>query len=273
MKAQIRLENVNLNFRTYRNPSPALKERVLGLLSGRAPVDDSFDLHALKDVSLTIESGDRVGIIGLNGAGKSTLLKTIVGIYTPSSGAVRVDGQVTPLIEMGTGFDLEMSGRENIYLIGALLTRSPKEMRAREHQIIEFSGLSEFMDMPIKYYSSGMLGRLAFSIGTMVDPEILLVDEVFAAGDALFVDRARERMLALFDSSHIVVMVSHEMAQIESCCNRVIVMHAGAIVADGPPGEMIEYYHRNIVGRSVVAAHHEDFSADIRICEAYAERP
>ncbi len=249
MSVGIEISNVTLGFRVYRNPSPALKELIVNCLSLRRPPGGVLKFDALKNVSLTVRGGERVGIIGLNGAGKSTLLKTIVGIYPIRHGRVHVSGTVTPLIELGTGFDLELSGRENIYLNGALLAHSRQEMRSRENRIIEFSDLGEHIDMPIKYYSSGMIGRLAFSIATMIEPEILLVDEVFSTGDALFVDKATEHMLSLFDKAQIVIMVSHGMSHIQQLCNRVIVMHRGQIVNDGPPAEMIDFYHTMIVGR------------------------
>jgi ABC-type polysaccharide/polyol phosphate transport system ATPase subunit len=246
-----------LQFRIYRNPSPALKEIIVErLLRRKSATDDVFEFDVLKSISLTVNGGDRLGIIGLNGAGKSTLLRMMVGIYPPTSGRIETRGRITPLIEVGTGFDLEMSGRQNIYLNGALLAHSKQEMRDREQRIIEFSGLAEFIDVPIKYYSSGMLGRLAFSIATMVDPEILLVDEIFSTGDAQFVDRATERMLGLFEHSQIVIMVSHNLHQLRDLCNRCIVLHKGQIVADGKPEEMIQYYNREIVNEqpeSVIA--------------------
>jgi ABC-type polysaccharide/polyol phosphate transport system ATPase subunit len=248
LSARIELDQASLSFRVYRNPSPALKEVVLDHLLGRKHVEDFFQFSAIKNLTLTINAGERVGVVGLNGAGKSTLLKMIAGIYPPDNGRIHVLGRMTPLIEVGTGFDLEMSGRENIYLNGALLAHSKDEMRLREKPIIEFAGLEEFIDMPIKYYSSGMLGRLAFSIATMIEPEILLVDEIFSTGDAQFVGKATERMLKLFDHSQIVMMVSHNTHQIMQLCNRVIVMKKGEVVADGDPQEMVEYYHDVIVG-------------------------
>jgi lipopolysaccharide transport system ATP-binding protein len=248
MSAEIQIDDATVRFRIYRNPSPALKEMAINLFTRRSS-GEVLEYYALKNLSLTIHGGERVGIIGLNGAGKTTLLKMIVGIYPAFRGHVHVGGRVTPLIEVGTGFDLEMSGRQNIYLNGTLLAHSRQEMMEREKQIIEFSGLGEHIDTPIKYYSSGMLGRLAFSIATMIEPEILLVDEIFSTGDALFVDKAAERMLSLFDRSQIVVLVSHNMNHIEEFCNRVIVLHHGEIVNDGPPAEMIDFYHTHIAGR------------------------
>jgi len=245
--ALIDIKNATLRFRIYRNRTPALKEAVIRALSpGKSHADEVLEFDVLKDFNLTIRGGDRLGIIGLNGAGKSTLLKMIVGIYPPQRGSVHVKGKVTPLIELGTGFDQELSGRENIYLNGSLLGRSYKQMRSLESAIIEFSGLEEKIDMPIKYYSSGMLGRLAFSIGTILEPEILLVDEVFSTGDAQFVEKAKQRMEQLISKSSIVVIVSHSMDHIIQFCNRVIVLHDGKVVAEGDPTTAVNYYFANI---------------------------
>ncbi|HEY9778132.1 MAG TPA: ABC transporter ATP-binding protein [Planktothrix sp.] len=240
MSTGIDIFDACLHFRIYRNPSPALKEAVLGFFTGKR--DEVVEFEALKHINLTFRGGDRVGIIGLNGAGKSTLLKMIVGIYPPHSGEVRVRGKISPLIELGTGFDFELSGRENIYLNGAMLGRSYREMKQLEGRIIEFSELGDKIDLPIKYYSSGMHGRLAFSIGTFVEPEILLVDEIFSTGDAHFVAKASNRMKELFHSSQIVLLVSHNVQQIEQLCNKVLILHEGQVVAQGPPREMVDYY-------------------------------
>ena len=246
MDALIEIKNATLRFRIYRNRTPALKEKVIRTLSRKTAADEIIEFDALKALNLSIKGGDRLGIIGLNGAGKSTLLKMIVGIYPPQQGVVHVKGKVTPLIELGTGFDHELSGRENIYLNGALLGRSFKQMRTLEDAIIEFSGLEEKIDMPIKYYSSGMMGRLAFSIGTIMEPEILLVDEVFSTGDAQFVEKARSRMVQMISKSSIVVIVSHSMDHIIQFCNRVIVLNKGVVVAEGDPTDMVNYYRVNI---------------------------
>jgi len=250
MTAEISIHDVSLRFRAYRNPSPALKEIILDKLLKRNQEQGPIDFYALKNVCLSFNGGDRVGIIGNNGAGKSTLLKTIVGIYPPQEGIMHVRGRVTPLIEVGTGFDMELTGRQNIYLNGALLAYSRAEMRQREQSIIEFSELSEFIDMPVKYYSSGMYGRLAFSIATMIEPEILLVDEIFSTGDAHFVSKATDRMMRLFDHSQIVLMVSHSMGQILKMCNKAIVMDKGEVVKQGDPEAMVCFYLKNIANLS-----------------------
>lgn len=248
MNSYIQIEEATLRFRIYRNRTPHLKETVIAALSGKKGSGEVLEFDALKNINLTLNGGDRLGIVGLNGAGKSTLLKAIVGIYPPQKGSINVRGKVTPLIELGTGFDHELSGRENIYLNGALLGRSFKQMRSLEAAIIEFSGLEDKIDMPIKYYSSGMMGRLAFSIGTIIDPEILLVDEVFSTGDVQFVSKARERMHSLITKSSIVVIVSHSMEHIVQFSNRVIVMHKGEIVNQGDPMEMCNFYRTEIAG-------------------------
>jgi ABC-type polysaccharide/polyol phosphate transport system ATPase subunit len=246
MSHSISIRNAFLKFRIYRNRAPALKEAVIGKLTRRNNADTVTEFDALKNINLRVGPGERLGIIGLNGAGKSTLLKMIVGIYPPHQGKVLVQGKITPLIELGTGFDYELSGRENIYLNGALLGRSYQQMRRLEDEIISFSELSEFIDLPIKYYSTGMHGRLAFSIGTIVEPEILLVDEIFATGDRHFVHKATERMLHLFTNSRIAVLVSHNLEQIEQLCNRVIVLNKGEIVFDDKPPQAINHYVNHV---------------------------
>ncbi len=247
MNPQIKIHDCSLVFHLYSDPTPTLKETVVNLLLRRKRVNEQREFYALQDINLDFQGGDRVGIIGLNGAGKSTLLKMIVGIYPPHSGRVEVHGRVTPMIEIGTGFDVELSGRENIYLNGAILGYSPHEMQQREQEIIEFSELADFINMPVKYYSTGMYGRLAFSIATMTEPEILLVDEIFSAGDAHFVKKGTDRMLHLFRSSQVVVFVSHNLDQVRQLCNKVVVLHRGRVVNHGEPDEMLKFYESEIV--------------------------
>lgn len=246
MSAEIIVKDASLRFRIYHNPSPGLKETVVRTFM-RKNLNHVTEFDALKNINLHLKGGDRVGLIGLNGAGKSTLLKMIVGIYPPHSGEVHVRGKITPMIELGTGFDHELSGRENIYLNGALIGRSYRQMKELEKKIIDFSELEDMIDLPIKYYSSGMHGRLAFSIGCIADPEILIIDEIFAAGDAHFVHKAEGRLNQLLDYSQIVLVVSHDLDQIQKLCSRAIVLHKGEIVAQGEPKEMSDYYMSEIV--------------------------
>ncbi len=247
MNTLIDLEDVSIKFRIYHNPIPSLKESLVNRISGKKNRDDYTEFYGLNKITLSIKPGERLGIIGMNGAGKSTLLKTIAGIYAPHQGHVRVQGRITPLMELGAGFDAEQTGRENIYLNGALLGFSPVEMKEKEEAIAEFSELKEFLDMPVKYYSSGMYGRLAFSIATMTQADILLIDEVFATGDAHFVEKSGQRILQLLEQSNIVVIVTHSLEQIEKLCNRAIVMEKGIIMNDGKPKEMIDYYNRTYI--------------------------
>ena len=247
MSTFILAENVSVKFRIYHNSAPSLKDVIVNGLMGKKDRDNFTEFFAINHVSLKINSGDRLGIIGLNGAGKSTLLKTISGIYSPHEGRIVVNGRLTPLMELGAGFDPEQTGRENIYLNGTLLGFSPKTMKGKEQSIAEFSELGEFLDLPVKYYSSGMYGRLAFSIATMTDPEILLIDEVFATGDAHFVEKSSQRILKLVEQSQIVVIVSHNLEQINKLCNRAIIMDKGGIINDGDPRRMSNYYLENII--------------------------
>jgi len=247
MSVKITLKEVSLKFRIYRNPVPSLKETLIHLLNRRRDLEDVVEFYALKNINVEFNPGDRVGIIGLNGAGKSTLLKTIAGIYPPHEGVIEIAGLVTPMIELGAGFDIELSGRQNIYLNGAILGFSKESMRKREKEITEFSELGDFINLPVKYYSSGMFSRLAFSIAVVSDPEILIVDEILAAGDAHFVNKATERMRQIFHASQIVLLVSHSLEQVQSLCNRVIVLNKGEIVAQGATNEMITFYKNHYV--------------------------
>ena len=250
MKTFIQVENVSVKFRIYHNSAPSLKDAVVSRLMGKKNRNNFTEFFAIDHLSLNISSGDRLGIVGLNGAGKSTLLKTIAGIYSPHQGRIVVSGRLTPLMELGAGFDPEQTGRENIYLNGTLLGFAPTEMKIKEQAIAEFSELGEFLDLPVKYYSSGMYGRLAFSIATMTEPEILFIDEVFATGDAHFVEKSSQRILQLVEQSQILVMVSHTLEQIRNLCNRVIIMDKGMIIKDGDPQEMLAYYAENIIHTS-----------------------
>jgi ABC-type polysaccharide/polyol phosphate transport system ATPase subunit len=243
----IQFENVSLKFRVYRNPNPALKESVVNWLHRRRSQDSVLEFYGLEDINLRIDAGERVGILGLNGAGKSTFLKAIVGIYKPGQGRVRIRGEVVPLIELGTGFDMELSGRENIHLNGALLGKKPVELALIEQSILDFADLEDFADVAIKYYSSGMLGRLAFAIATMLESEILLIDEVFSTGDASFISKSVNRIHQLMEKAQIVVLTAHNTDLLLSCCNRILVMHKGSVINDGEPHAMVRFYNEQIL--------------------------
>lgn len=209
--------------------------------------DTELRFNALNGIDLKVQGGEVVGIIGLNGAGKSTLLKAISGIYSPHEGHLEITGRITPLIELGTAFDIQLTGRENILINWVMLGRAQKDLRTVESEIIQFAELEEFIDVPVKYYSSGMVSRLAFSIATSIRPDILLIDEVFSTGDERFVDKALDRMTNLINSANLVLFVSHNLRMVKQLCNRVIVMHKGRVVADGAPDEMVKFYLREIV--------------------------
>ncbi len=246
MSAFIELDQVSVKFRIYHNPNPSLKDAVVNWFTGNKKLNDYRDFFALHEITLKINPGDRVGLIGLNGAGKSTLLKTISGIYKPHQGIISIKGRITPLMELGAGFDPEQTGRKNIYLNGALLGFSPDEMKVKELEISEFSELNDFLDLPVKYYSSGMYGRLAFSIAAVTDPEILMIDEVFATGDGHFVEKSTQRIQQMVEKSSILVVVSHNIDQIRRLCNRIIFLDHGNVIADGDPEMVIEQYRQKL---------------------------
>lgn len=199
-------------------------------------------VKALQDVSITIAAGERVGLIGHNGAGKSTLLKVMAGIYPPKRGAVAVDGHVCPLFEFVTGFEMEATGWENIRTRALLLGMSPREIDRKIDSIAAFSNLGEFLDIPVRHYSSGMFVRLAFATSTAVDPQILLLDEVMAAGDAVFINSARQRMNDLMLRASVVVFASHSLDVLPSFCDRTILLQKGRVIADGPTAEVVRLY-------------------------------
>src|SRR5581483_3520255 len=206
------------------------------------------DFLALKHVSFTVDRGEMVGIIGRNGSGKSTVLKIIAGVYAPTSGRVSVQGSIAPLIELGAGFHHELTGRENILLNGLLLGLSKKEVLEREPRMIEFAELGDFIDAPVKQYSSGMYMRLAFSVATEVDPDILLIDEILAVGDTKFQQKCMERIRQFRAAGKTMVFVSHDMNSIRELCDRVLLVHQGELLDDGPPTNVISRYEE-LVGQ------------------------
>ena len=244
--ASITLENINLCFHVRRRGRVPLKEYLIRRLFRRSQ-NPIMEIRALQEVGLEIREGDRLGIIGHNGAGKSTLLKLIAGVYPPSSGRRIVDGRISSLFDFTLGFQQEMTGWENIALRGYLQQETPRSIRAKMNGIAEFSELGEFLDMPIRHYSAGMLIRLGFSISTAIEPEILLIDEVLGAGDIAFQTKARKRMRELMEEAQLIVFVSHDAASIASFCNRVVWMDHGRIRQIGTPQECIAAYQRHML--------------------------
>lgn len=217
----------------------SIKEYIVQMLRGKIKYEEFW---ALKNVSFEVERGEVVGIIGHNGAGKSTLLKVISGILKPTGGSLEVHGNVVPMLELGSGFDHDLTGRENIFLNGSILGYSEKYLKEKYEQIVEFSELGKFIDVPIRNYSSGMLMRLAFSIATVVQPEILIVDEILAVGDAAFQEKSKARMLELMSGGTTVLFVSHSLEQIREMCDRVIWLEHGQIKAIGATKEICDAY-------------------------------
>ena len=221
--SKVKLDDIFLKYTKYFNRANSLKENAIQyLLNFGKPSYRAEELWVLNDINFELNDSDRLGIIGLNGAGKSSLLKVISGIYKPTKGSIHIDGRLSCLIEIGAGFDPELTGRENI-LVNCLISGfSKKEIRQKEEEIIEFSELREFIDTPIKYYSTGMGLRLGFSIATTINPEILILDELFAAGDIGFIEKATARMHQIISKANIFITVSHDHNLIKSLCNKII---------------------------------------------------
>ena len=237
----IRAEHVCMNFRMNMNHTTSTKEWIIAKLKRELKYQD---FYALKDVSFHVDRGEVVGIIGTNGSGKSTLLKCTSGIYKPTSGTVVTAGRVAPMLELGSGFDFELSGRENIFLNGAIMGYSEDFLKEQYDEIVDFSELGEFIHQPLKTYSSGMMMRLAFSVATLVNPEILIVDEILAVGDERFQKKSFERMRKLMDGGATVLMVSHNLDQIRGMCSRVIWLDHGTVRMAGETREICDAYHK-----------------------------
>jgi ABC-type polysaccharide/polyol phosphate transport system ATPase subunit len=235
--SSIIIKNLSLSFE-YQNINDSLRELFVRKLKKQPKSEKKI----LNNISLKFITGEKIGIIGHNGAGKSSLLKAICNIYEHYSGTIKIKGNLAPLLEIGAGFLPDLTGRENIMLNCAILGLVKKDIISIEEEIINFSGLSKSIDQPVKYYSSGMYTRLAFSIATSISPEILILDEVFSAGDLNFVKKGKARINALIKNAGIVVIVSHDLSTIKASCNRVILMENGAVIKDGPTDEVIKFY-------------------------------
>jgi ABC-type polysaccharide/polyol phosphate transport system ATPase subunit len=245
--SHISIKNLSIQFKIYHNRTPSLKESFANLFKPK-DMGQSEYFFALKNIFLEINAGEKVGIIGSNGAGKSTLLKALCRIYEPTNGSVAVDGKIAPLLEVGAGFHPEFTGRENLYFNGAILGFSKTHLKKIENQIIQFAEIEQFIDTPVKYYSTGMYLRLAFSIATAAQPDILILDELFAGGDASFIKKATERMNQMIDGSNIMVMVSHDPDLLLRFCNRVIWIDHGSVIEDDLSEIVIEKYLKKSLG-------------------------
>ena len=235
----IKLENVTMSFNLHKEKLDSVKEYVLGLVKGKTKKQM---FNALSDISFSVNKGDRVGVLGLNGAGKSTLMKVIAGVYEPTLGKVYKEGVVAPMIELGAGFDVQYTGAENIYLYGSVLGHSRKDMQQRFDEIVEFSELKEFIDVPLKNYSSGMRARLGFAIATVVKPDILILDEVLSVGDAKFKKKSEAKLMSMMDEQTTVIFVSHNLAQVRRICNKAMILEKGRLIAYGDIDEIATRY-------------------------------
>lgn len=240
MENIIEVNHVSMRFRMANDRISSVKEYIVQCLKGKV---EYREFEALKDISFSVRKGEIVGIIGHNGAGKSTLLKIISGIMKPTEGSVTVRSNVVPMLELGSGFDFDMTGRENIFLNGAILGYSEEFLRSHYDDIVAFSELGAFIDVPIRNYSSGMVARLAFSIASEVSPEILIVDEILGVGDADFQRKSYARMMEMMGGGTTVLMVSHNMETIEKMCDRVVWIEHGQIQAAGATAEICSLYH------------------------------
>ena len=244
-KTAIEVDNVSMKFNLSREKVDSLKDYIFKTIKREIQYNEFW---ALKNVSFSVEKGDRVGILGLNGAGKSTLLKVISGVFKPTEGHVDKHGKMVPLLELGAGFDPQYTGKENIYLYGAMLGYTKKFIDSKYDEIVEFSELQKFMDVPVKNYSSGMKSRLGFSIATVVEPKILILDEVLSVGDAKFRKKSEKKIMSMFDSGVTVLFVSHSLEQVQRLCNKAMILEKGRLIAYGDIDPISEQYSKMIGG-------------------------
>jgi ABC-2 type transport system ATP-binding protein len=245
-KVDIHLDNVTMKYRLANEKVDSLKEYMLRIFNGKIKYSD---FEAVKSLNLKIYSGERVGIIGHNGAGKSTLLKMIAGVMKPTEGKILVNGSIAPLLELGAGFDPELSGEENIFLNGALLGKTKKFLEGKYEEIVQFSDLGDFIYTPVKNYSSGMRARLGFSIATQIDPDILIVDEILGVGDEQFRKKSSEKMVEMMTSGKTIILVSHSLAQIKRLTDKTIWLHKGEIKENGDTQTVVSNYETFMRGQ------------------------
>jgi ABC-type polysaccharide/polyol phosphate transport system, ATPase component len=242
-KVVLKVDKVGMRFNLSAEKVDNLKELVIKSLKRQIRFQEFW---ALKDVSFELNKGERLGILGFNGAGKSTLLKVIAGVLKPSEGAVMAKGKIVPLLELGAGFDSQYTGAENIYLYGAVLGYTKEFIKEKYDEIVEFSELGDFIDVPIKNYSSGMKARLGFSIATVVEPEILILDEVLSVGDAKFRKKSENKIREMFDRGVTVLFVSHSLEQVIRLCDKAILLEHGKIIAQGSVNEVSAIYEKKM---------------------------
>ncbi len=226
----IELKDVGIKFNLSKEKTDSLKEYVIKLLKKQLMYDEFW---ALRNITFSVEKGERLGILGLNGAGKSTLLKIIAGVYHPDEGTMYRSGVIAPLLELGAGFDPQYTGAENIFLYGSILGYSKQYLTDKFDEIVDFSELKEFINVPLKNYSSGMRARLGFAIATIADPEILILDEVLSVGDAKFRKKSEQKIMEMFERGVTVLFVSHSLEQVQRLCNKAILLQKGHLISSG----------------------------------------
>ena len=246
----IELENISMRFNLGIEKDFSIKQAFVNFFSFKKRKKDKKNetFWALSDVSLKVKKGEVVGLIGSNGAGKSTLLKVVSGVMKPTKGKVIVNGDISPMIELGAGFDMNLTARENIYLNGAILGYSKKFLIEKFDEIVEFSELREFLDVPVKNFSSGMIAKLAFSIATIVNPQILIVDEILSVGNIKFQEKSKNKMMEMITGGTTVLYVSHSIDSIKSLCTKVVWLEHGKIIKMGDPKEICDEYIRKQLG-------------------------
>ena len=245
-KPAIVVDDVSVLFNLNKEKVDNIKEYFIKLVTRKLHFNEFW---ALQNVSFTVNKGERLGVLGFNGAGKSSLLKTISGVIKPTKGTVKTSGVIAPLLELGAGFDMNYSGRENIYLYGATMGYSRKFINSKYDEIVAFSELGDFIDVPVKNYSSGMRARLGFAIATAVEPQILILDEVLSVGDAKFRKKSEAKVRSMFDKGITVLFVSHNTKQVLSLCDKAIILDHGKIIAQGDAEEVCALYDEMVNSR------------------------
>lgn len=235
----MKVDNVSMKFNLSSEKVDNIKEYVIKMIKKELMFQEFW---ALRNISFEVQKGDRVGIMGLNGAGKSTLLKVVSGVLKATEGTVQTHGKIAPLLELGAGFDRQYTGSENIYLYGAMLGYSKEFLEERYNEIVAFSELGSFIDVPVKNYSSGMRARLGFSVATIVEPDILILDEVLSVGDAKFRKKCEKRIQSMFDKGVTVIFVSHSTSQVLRMCNKGILLEKGRLIAKGNVEDVVSVY-------------------------------
>ncbi len=247
----IKLEHVSMKFNLGIEKEFSIKQAFINFLSFKKNKKSKENFWALKDVSFDVKKGEVIGLIGSNGAGKSTLLKVVSGVLKPTKGKVTVNGVISPMIELGAGFDAELTARENIYLNGSILGYSKEFLDEKFDEIVEFSELKDFLDAPVRNFSSGMVAKLAFSIATIVNPEILIVDEILSVGDIKFQEKSKNKMMEMIKGGTTVLYVSHDLSSIMELCNRVIWLEHGKVIKIGETKELCKEYYKKQMGKEL----------------------